>query len=97
MAALLVPFMSVLYIGGAILVILGRPDGVLPALSAIVRGAFEPQAALGGAAGFTLGRTFRIGVSRGVFTHEGRPRHLRHRPRSRRHELAGTPGHLRHL
>lgn len=70
MAALLVPFMSVLYIGGAILVILGRPGDVLPALSAIVRGAFEPQAALGGAAGFTLSQTFRIGISRGVFTHE---------------------------
>ena len=69
-AALLVPLMSVLYIGGALLVILGRPGQLLPSLQAIVRGAFRPQAALGGAVGITLRQTFRVGVSRGVFTHE---------------------------
>ena len=69
-AALLVPFMSVLYIGGAVLVILQNTAAVLPALSCIVQSAFRPEAALGGAAGVTIAQVFRIGVSRGVFTHE---------------------------
>lgn len=69
-AALLVPFMSVLYIGGAVLVILQNTAAVFPALRAIVQSAFRPEAALGGAAGVTIMQTFRIGVSRGVFTHE---------------------------
>lgn len=69
-AALLVPLMSVLYIGGAAVVLLGRAEAVGPALLAIVRGAFSPEAALGGAAGITLDQAFRVGVARGVFTHE---------------------------
>ena len=35
-----------------------------------MRGAFSPEAALGGAAGITLDQAFRVGVARGVFTHE---------------------------
>lgn len=69
-AALLVPLMSVLYIGGALLVVFGRPEQILPSLQMIVRSAFKPQAALGGAIGISLRETLRIGVSRGVFTHE---------------------------
>lgn len=69
-AALLVPLMSVLYIGGATFVLLGHPAEIGPALGAIVRGAFRPQAIFGGTAGAAVLHTFRVGVSRGVFTHE---------------------------
>ncbi len=67
-ASLLVPFMSGLYILGALALI-----GVnLPALPAAIRsiflGALNPRALTGGAAGFLT--AFRIGLARGVFTHE---------------------------
>ena len=71
MAALLVPLMSELYIGGATFVLLRRPAAIGPALGAIVRDAFHPQAVFGGTAGAAaVLHTFRVGVSRGVFTHE---------------------------
>ncbi|MDR1693448.1 MAG: amino acid carrier protein [Oscillospiraceae bacterium] len=66
----LVPLMSVLYIllSGAVLVLCR--DGILPALRDIVVGAFSPRAAMGGAAGYTIWRALRFGVSRGVFSNE---------------------------
>lgn len=71
MAALLVPLMSVLYIGGAAFVLLRRPAAIGPALGTIVRDAFHPQAVFGGTAGAAaVLHTFRVGISRGVFTHE---------------------------
>ncbi|MDR0326266.1 MAG: sodium:alanine symporter family protein [Oscillospiraceae bacterium] len=66
----LVPFMSVLYIGLSAAVLIICRDGILPAFQIIVAGAFTPQAAFGGAAGYTVFRAMRYGVSRGVFTNE---------------------------
>ncbi len=66
----LVPIMSVLYILLSAAVLWVCRDGVLPALRSIIAGAFSPQAALGGAAGYTVWRALRFGVSRGVFSNE---------------------------
>lgn len=67
-ASFLVPIMSGLYMLGT-LVIIGANLHALPSsLSAIFAGAVSPRAFTGGAAGFWT--TFRIGMARGVFTHE---------------------------
>jgi AGCS family alanine or glycine:cation symporter len=66
----LVPFMSGLYIilSAAVLVICR--DQIFPAVQLIIAGAFNPQAALGGAAGYTVFAAMRYGVNRGVFSNE---------------------------
>ncbi len=68
-AELLIPFASLAYLllGGAVIVL--RAEAVPAALTAIVKGAFSPQAVTGGAVGSML-TALRTGVSRGVFTNE---------------------------
>jgi AGCS family alanine or glycine:cation symporter len=66
----LVPFMAAIYIVCAIVVIIVHA-GKLPAVfGSIFAGAFNPQAAVGGIAGFTIANAIRRGVSRGVFSNE---------------------------
>ena len=59
---LLVPFMSVVYIGACAAVLAVRAERILPCLGEIVAGAFEPGAALGACVGW--------GFRRGVFSNE---------------------------
>jgi len=67
-AAFLVPCMSILYLLGACVVI-GINITALPgAIQSIIEGAVRPRALTGGVAGFLT--TFRVGMARGVFTHE---------------------------
>jgi AGCS family alanine or glycine:cation symporter len=66
----LVPFMSVLYIALSTAVLFLCRDAVFPALQTIVVSAFNPQAAFGGAAGYTVFAAMRYGVNRGVFSNE---------------------------
>ncbi|MCL1807498.1 MAG: sodium:alanine symporter family protein [Oscillospiraceae bacterium] len=66
----LVPFMSVLYIALSAAALFVFRDAIIPAIQLIIAGAFNPQAALGGAAGYTIFRAMRYGINRGVFTHE---------------------------
>ncbi len=69
-ASKLVPFMSLFYILGALLVI-GRNLQWLPeALALIFRSSFSGSAAAGGFAGATLAQAIRFGVARGVFSNE---------------------------
>ena len=65
----LVPFAAAGYLLMGALVLILRLEAIPDALSAIVRGAFSPQAVTGGLVGSALS-TLRIGVSRGVFTNE---------------------------
>ncbi len=69
-AAVLVPFMTVLYlIGGGAVLFLHRE--VLPgAVQAIWDGALEPGAAGGGLFGFLTSRAIANGFAKGVFSHE---------------------------
>ena len=66
----LVPWMSILYIGGALLVLLRNVDLIPGAFALILRGAASGNAAIGGFLGATALRACRVGMARGVFTHE---------------------------
>jgi AGCS family alanine or glycine:cation symporter len=66
----MVPVMALLYLGGA-LVILIRYAGELPgAVQLVLNGAFTGTAATGGFAGSTLMVALRVGVARGLFSNE---------------------------
>jgi AGCS family alanine or glycine:cation symporter len=66
----LVPFMIVLYMVAGTLVLLLHLDRLPEAFSAILRGAFQPTAAVGGFLGATVAQTLRYGVARGIFSNE---------------------------
>lgn len=65
----LVPFASIAYLllGGGVLV--SRASAIPAAFSAILQGAFSPQAITGGMIGSAF-QALRVGASRGVFTNE---------------------------
>ena len=67
---ILVPFMALFYILGALLVVGIHIDRVPAAFSMIFKDAFSGSAAAGGFAGATMLYAMRIGVARGVFTNE---------------------------
>ena len=66
----LLPLAAGLYIlgGAAVLVLYRRNLG--SALGAIFRGAFRPEAIVGGGAGIGVRETVQLGISRGVFSNE---------------------------
>ena len=68
-AAFLVPFASVFYLVLCIGVLIVRSPAIPGALSAIVKGAFCPEAVTGGVLGSAF-QALRIGACRGVFTNE---------------------------
>ncbi|WP_163338407.1 sodium:alanine symporter family protein [Desulfopila sp. IMCC35008] len=68
--SILVPIMIVLYVIGAMYIILVNISGVPAALAFIVKQAFNPTAATGGFAGATIMMAIRFGVARGVFSNE---------------------------
>lgn len=65
----LIPFMALFYIFMALGVVGFNIDGVPDAFESIISGAFNPQAATGGAVGSVF-LCMRKGVSRGIFTNE---------------------------
>lgn len=69
-ASKIVPFMCVVYILGAVIILLRNAGGVPEAVSQIFRYAFTPMAAGGGFVGAVLSRTIQKGVARGVFSNE---------------------------
>ncbi len=66
----LVPFMSVVYVLCAGILLVRHADRLLPAVSLITRSAFCPEAVLGGGLGISLKLAMRMGIGRGVFTNE---------------------------
>ncbi len=66
----LVPFMGVLYVAGAIVILLLNYDAVLPSLWTIVSNAFNPQAGALGVGSGALIFTLSYGVQRGLFSNE---------------------------
>ena len=66
----IVPFMAILYILGALIVLGFNIPAIPAALSLIVRSAFSPEATLGGVAGITVQMAIQKGVGRGVFSNE---------------------------
>jgi AGCS family alanine or glycine:cation symporter len=69
-ASKLVPFMAILYIGGAIAILILHLDRIPGAFALIFRGAFSPTAAAGGFLGTTVLYTLTWGVKRAVFSNE---------------------------
>ena len=68
--ALLVPFMAVIYIIGSLIVIFCNISALPEALSAIVKGAFNPASVAGGLAGVGIKTAITKGVGRGIFSNE---------------------------
>jgi AGCS family alanine or glycine:cation symporter len=64
------PFMVILYLGGAIVVILMNAHKLPGAFDMIISGAFHPTAAIGGFAGAGVMAAIRYGVARGVYSNE---------------------------
>ena len=69
-SSVIVPFMAILYVTTSLVIILLNIEQVPNAISLIIYSAFDPQAALGGAIGFTVMKAIQSGVSRGIFSNE---------------------------
>ncbi|MGR8918215.1 MAG: alanine/glycine:cation symporter family protein [Gammaproteobacteria bacterium] len=69
-AAILVPAMCGVYLLGGAVVVVDHLERVPAVLTAIVAGAFEADAALGGVAGLTVKEILVTGVKRAVFSNE---------------------------
>ncbi|MDP8237859.1 MAG: sodium:alanine symporter family protein [Candidatus Hatepunaea meridiana] len=69
-ASKLVPGMSVIYVLGALVILILNADMIIGAFAMIFKYAFTPFAAGGGVAGATVSMAMRWGVARGVFSNE---------------------------
>ena len=69
-AASLVPFMCVIYVVTALIVLIINVSAIPAAFSLIFTHAFTPAAATGGFAGAAVMAAIRFGVARGVFSNE---------------------------
>ena len=67
---MLVPLMSVIYVGCCLILLFRFADRIPQAVCLIVQSAFHPKAVLGASAGVTLKMALRMGIGRGVFTNE---------------------------
>ncbi|GHT28667.1 amino acid transporter [Bacteroidia bacterium] len=66
----LVPFMSVIYVLGALSVLIFNYENIIPSLVAIFGNIFTGTAAAGGFLGATVAFAFNRGVNRGLFSNE---------------------------
>jgi AGCS family alanine or glycine:cation symporter len=66
----LVPFMGILYVLGAIVILLINYDAIIPSLQMIISNAFNPQAGALGVGSGALIFTLSYGVQRGIFSNE---------------------------
>lgn len=69
-SSVIVPFMALLYVGSAVMIILLNWRKLPDTFAFILHSAFEPQAMLGGALGYTVLQAIQAGVSRGIFSNE---------------------------
>ncbi len=66
----LVPFMCIVYLGGALFIVIKFIDQVPGVISLVIRSAFEGHAVAGGFAGATVSAAIRAGIARGLFSNE---------------------------
>ena len=66
----LVPFMAIIYIVCAVIVVIAHAGAIPAVFGMIFTGAFNPSAVVGGAAGITIRLAMTKGVGRGVFSNE---------------------------
>jgi len=69
-AIVTVPFMTIIYILGALFIIVTQIGKIPEAFSLIFRHAFTPIAATGGFAGAAMRQAIRYGIARGIFSNE---------------------------
>ncbi|QDJ13357.1 sodium:alanine symporter family protein [Mergibacter septicus] len=69
-SSLIVPFMAVLYVVTALIILILNWQAIPAAISLIIHSAFDPQAALGGTLGFSVMKAIQSGVARGIFSNE---------------------------
>lgn len=69
-ASKLVPFMAFWYIVGALAVIIGNYDNIIPSLKLIFVHIFSPAAAVGGFLGASVAAALTRGVNRGLYSNE---------------------------
>ena len=69
-AAKLVPFMAFWYILGALAVIIGNYENIIPSLKLIFGHIFSPAAAVGGFLGASVAAALTRGVNRGLYSNE---------------------------
>lgn len=62
----IVPTMAIFFFGGCLLYLILHADYLLPSLKLIFSSAFAPPSIGGGFAGYTMGKTIRYGVARGL-------------------------------
>ncbi len=67
---LLVPFMCVAYLAGALVVLARYAGEIVPVAELVLESAFTGHAAAGGFAGATMMASLRYGVARGLFSNE---------------------------
>lgn len=65
-----VPFMALVYLGGALVILVLYADKLPHAFKLIFDGAFSGTAAVGGFAGSTMMMALRYGIARGLFSNE---------------------------
>ena len=66
----LVPLMALFYVAGALIIVVMHAGNIPAALAAIFRGAFNLNAAGGGALGYGISQTITWGFKRGAFSNE---------------------------
>lgn len=66
----LVPFMVILYLGSAVVVLISQAQVIPETLALIAKEAFRLRPAVSGVAGYGMAQAMRVGVARGTFTHE---------------------------
>lgn len=66
----IVPFMAIIYILAALIVLIFNAGNILPSIVLILKSAFTGQAATGGFAGATMMIAIQSGIARGVFSNE---------------------------
>ena len=69
-ASVVVPFMAIAYVAASVCVLALNAEKIPEAVKLIVYAAFNPEAALGGAFGFTVMQAIQLGVARGIFSNE---------------------------
>ena len=70
-ASVLTPFMSVVYVASALIILFIKADEIIPAFQLIFHHAFNPTAVVGGSAtGATVWMTISWGLRRGLFSNE---------------------------
>ncbi|MDO5109232.1 MAG: alanine/glycine:cation symporter family protein [Erysipelotrichaceae bacterium] len=66
----LVPFMVILYLAGALIIVITHVTVIPAALVSIFKGAFAMKSALGGVVGAGIAQAMKMGMKRGVFSNE---------------------------